>query len=86
MRISGKNITPFLDNISSAAIVVGPLAASDITLHLNFSALFLFTVYSKAAGINTSHSLNIASSFSKYSSILGYPFIPPFYSLYSYKS
>jgi len=43
--------------ISSALIVVGPFAASDTTLHLYLFALYLLTVYSKAAGIKTSHSL-----------------------------
>ena len=48
-------MTPLDNNLSSAAIVVGPFAPSAIILQLNLSALLTLTVFSNAAGIKMSH-------------------------------
>lgn len=53
-KTSGKNFTPLDKRILSASIVVGPFAASTISLQLNLSALFLLTDFSKAAGTKIS--------------------------------
>ena len=54
ISMSGNIVIPFFNKISSPAIVVGPLAASDTILHWNLSAFFLLIVCSNAAGIKTS--------------------------------
>ena len=59
---SGRKLTPFLSKISSPFLVVGPLAASMMSLHWNRSALLMLMACSKAAGIKISlHRQNLTT-------------------------
>jgi hypothetical protein len=55
---SGRIWIPFFSHISSPHTVVGPLAASAITLHFRFGALYLLITLSTAANTSTSHSFS----------------------------
>ena len=53
-RTSGRKLTPFLRRISYPLRVVGPLAASTMSLHWNLSALLMLIDCSNAAGMKIS--------------------------------
>jgi len=53
---SGITKISFLNRISSASGVVGPLASSAIILQLRFCAFLCVITFSRAAGIKISHS------------------------------
>lgn len=52
--ISGRNCTPFSRRILSPSIVVGPLAASTISLEAILLALFALIAFYNAAGMKIS--------------------------------
>jgi hypothetical protein len=58
-RTSGKKLTPLPRRISYPLRVVGPLAASTISLHWNLAALLTFIDCSKAAGIKISLNIEV---------------------------
>jgi hypothetical protein len=55
---SGRISIPFSSHISSPHTVTGPLAASAITLHFRFGALYLLITLSTAAKTSISHSFS----------------------------